>query len=392
MDKDSLDYAKYFMEAGQMHGVSAYHLASRVIQEVGINGSRSVEGPYYNFYNIGATGSAPIDKGLEYAKSKGWNTPEKAIKEGAGFITDGYIGTGQDTLYLQKFDVVDGGNGYYWHQYMSNIQAPTNEAKSMKKTYQNFNNAHLILKIPVYLNMPSSACPKPTLDGSPNNVLSSLSVNNYSLTPAFNKFTTTYNLIVPENVSSITVKASPVLSSTKVVGTGTHNLKHGENTIKITSTAQNGKSLIYTINVSRGSVDYNISTDYNIGTYITGVQPGTSAANFKKKIKVDNGTVNVLKANRTEQTGNVGTGNIVQIKQGNTIVMEYEVVIYGDTNGDGLINVLDLANVQKHLIKINQLKGIYAEASNTVRGKTGIDIRDLANIQKHLIKLTSIQQ
>lgn len=394
MAKSNLDYARYFLEAGEKNGVSAYHLASRVVQEVcvGDQPSRSVQGPYYNFFNVNATGTNPVDAGLKYAKDQGWNTPEKSIIGGAKFLTNGYINTGQDTLYLQKFDVVDGGNGYYWHQYMTNIQAPTSEAKNMKKRYTDFDDAHLILRIPVYLNMPSTAATKPTLNGNPNYLLSSLKVNNYSLTPFFNKFTTEYDLIVPEDVSSITIQASPVLSSTKVTGTGTHNLKSGANVIKITSKAQNGKSLVYTINVSRGTVDHDISTDYNIGTYITGVQPGTTVENFKKNIRVDNGTVTVLKADGKAHNGTVGTGNIVQIKQGNTLINQYEVVVYGDTNGDGKISIVDLANVQKHLLKISSIKGIYAEASNTNRGSSGIGIVDLANIQKHILKVSSIRQ
>ena len=103
--------------------------------------------------------------------------------------------------------------------------------------------------------MPSTACIKPTSTGSPNNLLSSLSVNGYSLTPFFNKFNTTYDLIVPDNVTSIIVNATPVLSTTKVTGTGKHNLKSGFNVIKITSKAQNGQLKEYIINVSRGKIE-----------------------------------------------------------------------------------------------------------------------------------------
>lgn len=402
MEKSSLDYAQYFMDAGKTNGISPYHIATRVIQEVGVNGSGSVKGPYYNFYNIGATGDDPVKNAINYAKGQGWNTPKKAITEGAKFITNGYINTGQDTLYLQKFDVVDGGNGYYWHQYMTNIQAPTNEAKNMRKTFPDFNNGHLILKIPVYKNMPSTACIKPTSTGSPNNLLSSLSVNGYSLTPFFNKFNTTYDLIVPDNVTSIIVNATPVLSTTKVTGTGKHNLKSGFNVIKITSKAQNGQLKEYIINVSRGKIEtpsppsnsggINISTSYKVASNITGVAPGTSVDSFKKNIKVNDATVELVNSDGTARTGNVGTGSILQIKKNNKVVDQYPVVIYGDNNGDGVINIVDLANIQKHILNVSKLQGVYLEAANTKKKGNELTILDLANVQKHILKVSLISQ
>ena len=411
MERSDLDYARYFMEAGQLHGVSPYHLASRAIQEVGINGSASVQGPYYNFYNIGATGSEPVKKGLEYAKNKGWDTPEKSIKEGAGFITNNYIKKGQDTLYLQKFNVT-GTYSDFWHQYMSNIQAPTNEAKNMLKTLPNFNNGHYIFKIPVYQNMPATAVVKPTSNADPNYYLSNLKVDNYSLTPVFSVHTTTYSLIVPENVTSINISATPVKSTTKVTGTGTHQLSPGINEIKVTSTAQNGKSITYTINVSRGTQEYvpptpsptptptqppanneyTITSDFAIGASISGINPGTSIDKFKERIKVTNASIEVVNADGTKATGNVGTGKKLQIIQGNKVVKEYPIIIYGDTNGDGNINIVDLANVQKHILNVKKLEGVYAEASNTRKNGAGINIVDLANIQKHILNVSLIKQ
>ena len=50
-----------------------------------------------------------------------WNSPYKAIVGGAKWIGNGYINNNQDTLYYQKFNVV---NKNWNHQYMANISAP----------------------------------------------------------------------------------------------------------------------------------------------------------------------------------------------------------------------------------------------------------------------------
>ncbi len=76
-------------------------------------------------------------------------------------ISTNYILRGQDTLYLQKFNVTT--NGRYGHQYMQNIMAPASEAPNIKKAYSNTGalNNSFVFKIPVYNNMPASACSKP---------------------------------------------------------------------------------------------------------------------------------------------------------------------------------------------------------------------------------------
>ena len=154
-------YSDLLWEAAIYSGVSPYHLASRMKQEVGpflshnsISGTVSGYEGLYNFFNIGATSSTipmgAIKNGLEYAKNgKGklsvqemqnqlipWDNPEKAIKGGAVFIGKSYISVGQNTLYQQKFDVNnDRGNDLFWHQYMTNCLAAYNEASSIYKAY-----------------------------------------------------------------------------------------------------------------------------------------------------------------------------------------------------------------------------------------------------------------
>ena len=174
----SITYAEAFMKAGEISSVSPYHLAARVIQEVSRNGSGSTSGNYgnypgiYNFYNIGASaGSDPISNGLKWASTSSedekylrpWNSRYKSIVGGAIYIEKGYIGSGQDTLYLQKFDVESNYHGTYWHQYMGNIQAPASESSTVYKNYSNMSmlGYSFTFVIPYYNNMPSTPCKLP---------------------------------------------------------------------------------------------------------------------------------------------------------------------------------------------------------------------------------------
>lgn len=170
-------YAEIILEAAKESNMSPYSIASKIIQEVGTKGSNSVSGTYkgyegyYNFYNLGAydTGNAIVN-GLMYAKDKGWNNQYTAIIEGAKELANSYTNAGQNTAYFYKWDVVGtrilkagetqtvSSSNMFWHQYMTNVQDPTSQSKSLFNTYGNNKllDESLNFIIPVYNNMPNS--------------------------------------------------------------------------------------------------------------------------------------------------------------------------------------------------------------------------------------------
>ena len=170
-----MTYARIFWAIGKEEGreVSPFHLASRVYQEQGQGTSPLISGTYpgyegyYNYFNVGASGTSTtqvIENGLKYAKEHGWNNAYYSILGGADTIATNYIKKGQDTLYLQKYNVNPGGSyALYTHQYMQNISAPTTESESIRKLYTSSGSldCSFVFKIPVYKNMPANACPYP---------------------------------------------------------------------------------------------------------------------------------------------------------------------------------------------------------------------------------------
>lgn len=75
--------------------------------------------------------------------------------------------SGQNTIYLQKFDVNDDrGNDLFWHQYMTNVLAPYSEAKSIYNGYQKSGllETPMSFIIPVYDNMPNLATDSPNIN------------------------------------------------------------------------------------------------------------------------------------------------------------------------------------------------------------------------------------
>ena len=173
----AMTYSTILYALGKEEGreVSPFHLAARILQEQGQGTSPLISGTYpgyegyYNYFNIGATGASSeeyIVNGLKYAKSKDWVGAYYSIMGGADFISKDYIKKGQDTLYLQKFNVnPNAAHKPYTHQYMQNISAPTTEALSIKKLYAGANSLDntFVFSIPVYENMPCEPCAEPEL-------------------------------------------------------------------------------------------------------------------------------------------------------------------------------------------------------------------------------------
>ena len=168
-------YAEVIMGVAEKAGISPYHLASRIRQEQGTGDSASATATgtysgytgYYNFLNVNASGngsSTIIKNALEYAKKQGWDTPVKAIEGGAEFLAKSYIQYGQNTLYLQKFDVDDSDGDLYWHQYQQNVAAAKTECVDIMQSYKEIDenlNLPFNFVIPVFENMPETKCAMP---------------------------------------------------------------------------------------------------------------------------------------------------------------------------------------------------------------------------------------
>ena len=358
-------YAKIIMSAAKKTGVSPYHIASRIVQEVGANGcpqafgTNSVAPGIYNFFNIGAVDSADgsaATKGVIWASMPGsfgrpWNSVSKAITGGAQYVGTSYISVGQDTLYTQKFNVTN-KNSLFSHQYMTNVQAPSSECIKAYNAYANNNllKSTMVFKIPVYKNMPKKALSKPADSGNPNNWLKSLSVDGYTLTPKFavNK-TTKYSLTVPKHVKSVKISAKPVNSAAKISGTGTVKLAKGTNTVKIRVTAQNGTRRTYKLTIVRGkasTVEKAVENEQVETPNTAGTEVSESTSNTSETILGD-----------LNEDGKITAIDIVKLQRIITGADKADDALkaVADVNKDGKISALDIVCIQRHIVGIQSL-------------------------------------
>ena len=410
-------YCDVIMEAAKQSGVSPYVLASMILTEQGTNGTgNSISGTvsgykgFYNFFNVSAyahSGRDAVTNGLIYASSgstymRPWNTRAKAIIGGALWYYDDYVNpatSGGYTIYYKKFDVKK--SPYYTFQYMTNIRGAAIEgAKSAKGYSANDLKSALEFRIPVYKNMPSTISPLPPKKGNNNNFLSNMVVSGHSFTTDFSRWENDYEMIVDYSVSSVNIAASASDSAATVSGTGQVSLTVGTNKFNVVVTASSGHTRTYTITITRKENEGEKppeptieTTDYNVGQFITGIDLNTTPKSFAEKFKVKNGTMKLFNADGSEKTdGILGTGNVVKIYDtAGAEKLSYKIVIYGDVNGDGRINSIDISRIQKHILKLSTLEGCYLLASDVSRDTKSNSI-DISRIQKHILNLSLIEQ
>jgi beta-N-acetylglucosaminidase len=184
-----LEFAPTVYEAGKEASYLAESLAIRMRQEISLTeggisplarGQVPLEGDstaYYNFYNIGAYPDPAVPNGAQVNGARfargdfiektdpayeayhlPWTSPESAIKGGAVYICNNYSTYGQDSLYLQKYDLL---SGEYWHQYMQALTAPEEEAIRLSRILLESGGRQrpLVFKIPVFPDMPEDPMP-----------------------------------------------------------------------------------------------------------------------------------------------------------------------------------------------------------------------------------------
>lgn len=114
--------------------------------------------------------------------------------------------------------------------------------------------------------------------------------------------------------------------------------------------------------------------------YIQGIVPGTvtTAAAILNNVKASNPAAKL--AVTPSKSNGYGTGATVKVSLDNIGVLStYYVVVYGDVNGDGVVDAFDAFAVDKNVNSLAALDGVYAKAADADASGT-ITVADLTPI------------
>jgi hypothetical protein len=156
-----------------------------------------------------------------------------------------------------------------------------------------------------------------------NNNLSALSISVGTLN--FSKTTTSYTVIVDNNVTSVTLSATAEDAKASVSGTGTKNLKVYSNVFNIVVTAESGAKKTYSVNVVRRDADGNagaLSTNNNLSSLsVEGCAISFVDSQLEYRCEVDNLTTKVEVTAKTADTkATLSIADIDELKVGDNAI------------------------------------------------------------------------
>lgn len=416
------DYYKFiYIDAGFQHNISPVHLATRSNQEGATKESYvAVSGTYtelykgynlqglYNFYNIGAYARSgypnPVLNGLIYAcgsrcggndtYGRPWNERYKAIYGGAQKIANNYIAAGQYTLYTQRFNVDPSALApNFTNQYQTNILAPTSESADAYSAYKDMNllDEPFEFYIPVYLNMPKTVS-LPTTKSSVT-TLESISINGKTVT-SFDKDLLEQTIYVEDGLDKYNISVTPTSSNVTITGTGLVTLTGTKTLHEITVTSESGNSRTYKLTIIKvkdtttvNDIISKLSVKTN-DTLMFNISPETLVSTLIQSINKQNSNaiVNIYESSGSASSSSdlIKTNQKIKITVPSGESRTYTLIVTGDTSGDGKVTILDLLQLQKHLLGSSVLNSVQLKSADTnLDGTT--NILDLLRIQKHIL-------
>ena len=175
-----------------------------------------------------------------------------------------------------------------------------------------------------------------------------------------------------------------------VTVTGFNNKQVGKNTLTVT---YNGKTATFEVNIIETLEDIIEIKEYTVeNNMIKGVQPNTTLKNLKNNIIIHNNEyVKILSKDNKElqETDIITTGTKIRVTAYDEVI-EYTIIVIGDTTGDGQADIKDILSINKHRLNKVKLENEYLQAGDVNNDGTA-DIKDILQINKYRLgKINSL--
>lgn len=337
--------------ACKTNDVNHVMLSSRIIQELGSTGLATqgdfsgqilscISGAYTKRYGTTIDGKSMdyyynfFNVGVYDGSNK--NAAYNAVKYA---FNHGWGGTGDQTTDLTL--AIGGGASFLKNKYMD---------KGQYTVYTHKFNVHPISASSLYVNQYMSNLAGPKSEAN----------------TAYNSY---------KNAGILETKFVfyiPVYSNVDAVITNTPNGGTGEGD----NNTSNGMSVEAIITSSGLKLN---------GNFISGLEVGMSLNDVNNKIHALGGSIT-----GADLSARVSTGLNIKVTNGSN-EKTYTLIVKGDTSGDGVINALDLLQVQKSILgsyKMNDAQNISADAS----GDGTVNALDLLQVQKNILGSYKIVQ
>ena len=348
-----------------------------------------------------------IKKGI--GTSDGW---DKVILENGviGYIFQTYV-TEVPKTQIEKIDVtIDNTTIQKGETKKLQISITPKEASNHKVIFTSSNPDVLLVDEEGNIKALKSGTAKITVKAEENDVKAEIEINVYSKVSGINLNYEEISLQVGDNFKIEATILPEDANNKNVTFSSTNNdiaeidnsgnikaLSEGQCEVVVSSVDSKEVAASCKVNVVRKLEDSEIHFDTSInvnGFEISGIDyDKNTILDLKNAITTDL-ELEIVNFNGEllSDTDLIGTGCKVKVKENGITLREYKVIIYGDVNGDGKINSVDLLVLQRYILEIENLPDIFKKAGiiNKVNKKpTSID---LLLIQRHVLGIKIIEQ
>ena len=95
-------------------------------------------------------------------------------------------------------------------------------------------------------------------------------------------------------------------------------------------------------------------------------------------------------SNKEITSGIISTGQKISVSI-NGKEKKYDVVVYGDSTGDGKVSAADYSVIKAHILGIRKVEGVYFTAADTSKdGK--VSAVDYSMVKAHILNISKIKQ
>ena len=155
----------------------------------------------------------------------------------------------------------------------------------------------------------------------------------------------------------------------------------------------------YDVDEKESITDIISDTNYKINSVeginisvLTGIEVGDKVSVIKEQLDNDNIQICDKDGNVLDNSSIVGTGCQVQLLKNGQVIETAVIVVKGDTDGTGTINILDMEAMQKSILGINKLTGVYKNAALLNDEEQNVSVLDMEVVQKDILGIKKIVQ
>ena len=204
-------------------------------------------------------------------------------------------------------------------------------------------------------------------------------------------------LVLPEDANNQGVdfySSKPLVANINTSGLITA-LSEGNTQIKVV-TKEGSFEKVVTVTVipklEENAITFSKPIQVN-GNQLTGIEERTTVKSLLSKITTKYRVEIINKSGKILTDDDlIGTNSKVRMYDNEQLIIEYGIILYGDLNGDGKINSIDLLVLQRHILELKRLEGLFLKAGNIGQNGKAPSSVDLLKIQRHILNLKKIEQ